>query len=369
MGSLISALRGDGSRSDKQKKPQTQSQEEGIDQEEVEMDRELADLNATIENLPQEEAELEAEMTRLQAELDAAADLLAQAQELADDAKTAAERDAQLAEIERRESVLAIAQANKEQADQDLLDEKNIQENVQNQAGESQSFADWLTEMMKPPPTEAEIAAQKQKEARAEQDAFDAEVARLYTIPQFSAKKAINESFFKRERAKRAYILEKKSQIWRARTGMRPITGYTWYDKRKFYHSDRVRDMTDQWPKPVLGDKLNPDQMIPFVFEGDTYQFRQDADFRVENAQVPPCGAFNKNSDGAPRVCREGGGDDDYKWAKSGDRSFLPCKPGYWFQEHPVSELSKCVYMGWRYADVGTSYYAESRPVEFFIEY
>lgn len=308
-------------------------------------------------------------MTRLQAELDDAADLLAQAQELADDAKTAAERDAQLAEIERRESVLAIAQANKEQADQDLLEEMNIKEDIQNQAGASQSFADWLAEMFKPPPTEAEIAAQKEKEARAEQDKFDAEVAQLYTIPQFSAKKAINEAFFKRERAKKAYILQKKSEIWRARTGMRPIVGYTWFDKHKFYHSDKVRDMTDQWPKPVLGDKPNPDQMIPFVFEGETYQFRQDADFRVENAQVPRCGAFNKNSDGSPTICREGGGDDDYKWAKSGDRAFLPCKSGYWFQEHPISDLSKCVYMGWRYADVGPSYYAQSTPVEFFIEY
>jgi hypothetical protein len=25
--------------------------------------------------------------------------------------------------------------------------------------------------------------------------------------------------------------------------------------------------------------------------------------------------------------------------------------------------------MGWRYADVGPSYYAQSTPVEFFIEY
>lgn len=393
MGGLISAL------TRRPGLPQNPSETNQIDEEEARLNQELADLEQQIANLPTEEAALEAEMIRLQAELDQAADLAAQAQELADLQAQEAQEAAEFEEIERRELILQAAQAQKDQTDADFQMELDIQRGVQGQAGSALQFGEGVYNALNaksPEELEAEAAAARISEAKAVEDQYKGIITQLYALPQYAKDKVIQEAFFKRERAKKAYLTQNQEQVFNARTKRRPLkgqkmeTGYRWnettgkseeyqrlgygdlewFDIRKYYFSDYARDMTEQWRRPVLGDIPNGAEMVNFTFEGTTYQFRRDGDFSKDNEAIPPCNSFHSNGNenpGAPRLCKK---NTTYPIiAKSGDRVFQECKPGFFFQEDPISERSKCVYMGWRYADVGDSYYTPSQEIEYTIKY
>lgn len=322
--------------------------------------------------MPEIEAAMEAEMTKLQNELDAAADGLAQAQDLADEAADNVKRAQEFAEIERRETILAIAEANKLQAEMDKAEEQQLQGQTQAEAEEQVGFFQYMQNLLTPPPSEEELAAKAAAEQKKIDDEWQAGLNNLYTLPNYQGSKPVHEAFMKRERAKRAFLLANQRNIWDSRTNNRPVLGITWFDVWKYYDGWIARDMTQQWPKPVLGAAPNPNDIIPFVFEGTTYNFRRDGDFRTDTLSVPPCNdTTHKNANGAPYICKEGQADDIYsKYSMSGDRIFKPCKGGYFFEESVLSEQSMCIYIGsGRYADTDGSYYAESKPVEYFITY
>ena len=380
MGGLISALtnrnRGQSQNPSETVTQGTATQEatnqEVIDEEEARLNQELADLEQQIANLPTEEAMLEEEMIRLQAELDQAADEAAAAQELADLQAQEAQEAAEFEEIERRQLILQVAQAQKDQTDADFQTELDIQNAVQGQAASASALGNQIFESLKSPEQlAAEATAARNAEAKAAEDQYKGIVSQLYAMPKYASLKDTNEAFFKRERAKKAYLTQNREQVWNARTKRRPWNGdLEWFDIRKYYYSDYAREMTEQWRRPVLGDIPNASEMIPFTFEGTTYQFRRDGDFTKDHEGKPTCNSFHSNGNqnpGEPRVCKN---NTTYPiLAKSGDRVFQPCQAGYFFQEDPISERSKCVYMGWRYADVGESYYTPSQEIEYTIKY
>lgn len=374
MGGLISALTRRPGLPQNPPQPQNPSETNQIDEEEARLNQELADLEQQIANLPTEEAALEAEMTRLQAELDQAADEAAAAQELADLQAQEAQEAAEFEEIERRELILQAAQAQKDQVDADFQTELDIQRAVQSQAGSALDYGNQVFESLKTPEQlEAEAAAKRISEAKAADDYSKAVIANLYTMPQYASLKDVNEGFFKRERAKQAYLTQNREQVFNARTKRRPWNGdLEWFDVRKYYYSDYAREMTEQWRRPVLGEIPNAAEMVPFTFEGTTYQFRRDGDFRADAEGKPTCNSFHSYGNdhpGEPRICKKNWTDNYPILAKSGDRVFKACRPGFFFQEDPISERSKCVYMGWRYADVGDSYYTPSVPIDYMIKY